>query len=124
MKRIICGSTGYANEITETHAGVKYSIKTTEVDNSPEADPFKLFQDFKGQVSEIHPYDDADYAWATFATGVVKYYRGSKLVDKSYYGDANDFEAETNEWCQLVVDNVIDNLQDLNKNVKSIMIHN
>lgn len=124
MKRIICGSTRYANEITETHDGINYSIKTTEVDNSPEADPFKLFQDFEGQVSEIHPYDDADYTWATFARGIVKYYRGSKLIDKSYYGDSDDFETETSEWCQLVVDNIIDNLQDLNKNVKPNMIHN
>lgn len=102
----------------------RFSVHYNNIDNGPTADPVSMLRQFKGQVSEIHPYDDADYAWADLSKGVVDYYRSNKHIDKSYYGTSDDMDVENEEWCEAVLHAVAENLVDLNRDVEPLIIHN
>lgn len=102
----------------------RFSVHYNNIDNGPAADPVCMLRQFKAQVSEIHPYDDADYAWANLSKGVVDYYRSNKHIDKSYYGTSDDMDVENEEWCDAVLYAVAENLADLNRDVEPLMIHN
>ena len=106
------------------YKGQRYSIHYTEVNTSPEADPMDMFHDFCGQITEIHPYDEGDYAWASFKNGVVKYYRNGRVIEKSYYMDADDMDVENFEWCDAVISNIVEILYSLNQGVEKRMMYN
>lgn len=102
------------------HFGVHYNL----IDNSVNADPQDMWNEFTAQISEIHPYDDAEYAWASLKSGVVSYIRNGKTIDKTYYVNADDMDVENNEWCDMVVEEAARHLRKLNSGVKPKIIHN
>lgn len=78
-----CLTESYYSDLTEyrvvNYDGRRYGVHYNKVDNSPEADAQKLFDDFRATVSRISPYDDADYFWASIEKGVIKYIKDQKL---------------------------------------------
>lgn len=114
----------YPEYMKASRDGQDFSIHYTEVDTSPDADPWKMFHEYKATVSEIHPYDDAEYAWAQIENGVIKYIQNGKVVDKSYYMTADDWDVENNEWCDSVINEAMDTLNQINSNVQPRIIHN
>lgn len=103
--------------------GRKYSVYYNEIDNSPDADPYQMWKDFKAQVSMISPYDDADYVWANIKNGNIFIMRGNKAIDSSTYSNAEDMDIENDEWCQAVIDQAIDNISEINYNIEPKIIH-
>lgn len=101
----------------------RYTIMYSEVYNAPDADPRKMFHEFEAQISVSNPYDDADYVWASISNGVINYVKNGKVIDKSYYMDADDMDVENDEWCDVVIEQALENLESYNSNVKSRIIH-
>ena len=124
MKKVIKSNTDLNLYNTFKLGNKRFSVHSNDIDNGPTADPMSMLRQFKAQVSEIHPYDDADYAWANLSKGVVDYYRSNKHIDKSYYGTSDDMDVENEEWCEAVLYAVAENLADLNRDVEPVMIHN
>lgn len=102
----------------------RYAIKYTDVDSSPEADPWKMFKDFKAQISVSNPYDDATYYWAKIENGVIKYIRDGKVESTNTYMNADDMDVENDEWCDDVIDIALRRLGDLNADIEQRIIHN
>lgn len=115
-------------------AVLKYKNKSfTIYDNSdsinlPADADFEALRKWKAKISQqAGPYNDADedYEWASLSNGVVSYYRRGKLVDKSYYMSPYDWGVETlGEWFQLVINDVIENLYEANRDVPDHMVYN
>lgn len=101
----------------------RYTIMYSEVYNAPDADPRKMFHEFEAQITVSNPYDDADYVWATISNGVVNYIRNGKVIDKSYYMTADDMDVENDEWCDVVIEQALENLESYNSKVESRIIH-
>lgn len=97
---------------------IRYNLVNTEA-----SDPMSLLYDFAAQVQVIAPYDDADYAWARIGYGIINYYKSGKRVAYSRYGTYDDMDEESTDWCQLVVDNALENLEELNKDVEPRIDH-
>lgn len=114
----------YDEHMTQDFRGVEYMIHYVGLDTSPSSDAQDLFNRFAAQVTEIHPYDDANYAWAKIQNGVIKYFKDGWEIDRSFYFTADDYDIDNSEWCQTVVDEAIHRLRDLNKDVKPRMVHN
>lgn len=108
-----------------TYNGRKYSVKYKEVYTGQDADVSEMFHRFKAQISELHPYDDANYAWASISDGVIEYRDGKgELIDQDFYFNADDMDVENENWCDEVVNIAIAKLNELNLNVKPKIIHN
>lgn len=101
----------------------RYTIMYSEVYNAPDADPREMFHEFEAQITVSNPYDDADYVWATISNGVVNYIKNGKVIDKSYYMDADDMDVENDEWCDVVIEQALENLESYNSKVESRIIH-
>lgn len=119
----VTANSNYTQYMTRTLHRQMFGIHYTEVDTSPEADALEMFRQFKATVSEIHPYDDADYVWAKIENGVIKYIKDRKLVDKSYYMTADDWDVENSEWCDEVINQAMEDLLQLNKTVERRMMY-
>ena len=130
-------ATAYANSSQSQYtnrAVLKYKNKSfTIYDNSdsinvPADADFEALRKWKAKISQqAGAYNDADedYEWASLSNGVVSYYRRGKLVDKSYYMSPSDWGVETlEEWFQLVINDVIENLYEANKDVPDHMVYN
>lgn len=115
----------YDEQTTLSRGGKRFSVKYNSVDTSPNADPMKMLRTFKAQVSEIHPYDEAEYVWARIGQrpGIIEYIQNGSIVDVSYYMTSEDWDVENIEWCDTVIDTAIENLIELNKNVQPRMSH-
>lgn len=101
----------------------RYRILYSEVYNGPDADPNEMFKDFEAEISVSNPYDDAEYVWAVIKNGVIKYIKNSKVIDKSYYMNADDIDVENDEWCDVVIEQALENLEFYNSKVESRIIH-
>lgn len=122
------------NSTGGNRAVLKYKNKSfTIYDNSdsinlPADADFEALRKWKAQISQqAGAYNDADedYEWASLSNGVVSYYRRGKLVDKSYYMSPSDWGVETlEEWFQLVINDVIENLYEANRDVPDHMVYN
>lgn len=130
-------ATAYANSSQSQYtnrAVLKYKNKSfTIYDNSdsinvPADADFEALRKWKAKISQqAGAYNDADedYEWASLSNGVVSYYRRGKLVDKSYYMSPSDWGVETlEEWFQLVINDVIENLYEANRDVPDHMVYN
>ena len=104
----------------------RFSVRYNAIEVSPDANPMDIWRQFCGQVTEIHPYDEAEYTWARIGhrPGVIEYIRNGKVITKSYYMTAEDWDLDTSEWLQTVIDIAIENLLDINKDVEPRMVHN
>ena len=101
----------------------RYTIMYSEVYNAPDEDPREMFHEFEAQITVSNPYDDADYVWATISNGVINYVKNGKVIDKSYYMDADDMDVENGEWCDVVIEQALEGLESYNSKVESRIIH-
>lgn len=88
-----------------------------------DSDPIHL----KFQVSEIHPYDLAKYAWARCGYKgalYVEFIKNGKVIDsmQMHYYDEEDYEDET-EYVNDIIDRVCVELADMNSTVEPIIDH-
>lgn len=100
----------------------KYAVHYTEVNT--EQDAWTIYSDFRAQVSKIAPYDDADYAWADIRNGHIDVIRNGKVVKRSYYFNADDMDVENTEWCDVIIDEAIDLIAKINKDIEPRMVYN
>lgn len=87
------------------------------------ADYDDLFHTYSAQVTEIHPYDDAEYWWAKIDTGTIEYIYRGKVKDSEYYLTPEDEDVEDDEYCDVISDRAIKKLYELNKDITPRMIH-
>ena len=123
MKRYIRSSikSPQSVRLTFEYKGTNFRVYSSDV--SDYQDPESLFNNFKADITEVHPYDLAEYAWARLADGVVKYYMNGKLIDRTYYFNADDMDVENYESADVVVYGVCDHLIQLNKRVTPRIDH-
>ena len=123
MKRYIRSSikSPQSVRLTFKYKGTNFRVYSSDV--SDYQDPESLFNNFKADITEVHPYDLAEYAWARLADGVVKYYMNGKLIDRTYYFNADDMDVENYESADVVVYGVCDHLIQLNKRVTPRIDH-
>lgn len=100
----------------------KYAVHYTEVNT--EQDAWTIYSEFRAQVSKIAPYDDADYAWADIRNGHIDVIRNGKVVKRSYYFNADDMDVENTEWCDIIIDEAIDLIAKINKDIEPRMVYN
>ena len=124
MKRYIKSSTSKSDKTvrnTLRYKGTRFRINSTDISRCCGSD--SLFDQFKANISEIHPYDLAEYAWATLENGEVRYYKNGKLIDRTFYFNSDDIGIEDSEWADDVIMDVCDHLIKLNKNVEQRIDH-
>lgn len=100
----------------------KYAVHYTEVNTDQDA--WTIYSDFRAQVSKIAPYDDADYAWADIRNGHIDVIRNGEVVKRSYYFNADDMDVENTEWCDIIIDEAIDLIAKINKDIEPRMVYN
>lgn len=123
MKRVIKGST-YNKHVNIQHGRQKFSVHLDETG------PY--VGSFAAQITEIHPYDDADYTWAKIDfNGQVKFIQDGKVIDKMQLPSYNpeDYEeyhenASVDAYINDMLDTVAVELMDINRDVEPIMVHN
>ena len=116
MKRMIKAATQYDHYMTYNHGRQKFGVHYS--------DPNR-FGDMQAQVSEIHPYNEAEYAWAKIEGPTVKFIKNGKVVDRMNLGTYEEDEWENlDEFIDSQIDTIAVALMDMNKDVKPIMVHN
>lgn len=114
----------YGMYTSAQYNGTRFSIYYNEIDTSPEADGMDMFNTFKAQISENHPYDDGEYLSAVLEKGVINYrLNGKQPVKQSFYFTPDDMGVENEEWCTLIIEQAIEELRELNKSVEPRMVH-
>ena len=108
--------------MTVTKDRKKYAVQYTEVNT--EQDAWTIYSDFHAQVSRIAPYDDADYAWADIKNGHIDVIKGGRTIKRSYYFNADDMDVENTEWCDIIIDEAIELIAEVNKDIEPRMIYN
>ena len=116
----------YTDYFRVEYRGNGYAIHSTPVDNRPEADSRKLFEDFRATVGVSNPYDDADYYWARIQDGIIEFIKDGKVDrdETEFYYDADDMDEENSDWCGVIIDIAVQKLDRLNKDIKPRIIHN
>lgn len=124
MKRQISASSQYNDFFTIQHGPKKFAVHFS--DNGPYEGAFAA------QITEIHPYDDADYAWARIPfNGYAEFIQKGKVVDRMQLPgyeeeDYEDYEGYSglDQYYNDMLDSVAVELMHINRNVKPIMVHN
>lgn len=121
MKRFIGGSSEYPDYMTIQHGRQRFSVHIDQ------EGPYR--GSFAAQITEIHPYDDADYAWAKIQfNGQVVFIKNGQIVDKmqlpTYEEDDYEEVASVDAYISDMLDTVAVELMYINKDVKPNMIHN
>lgn len=116
----------YTDYFRMEYRGNGYAIHSTPVDNRPEADARKLFEDFRATVGVSNPYDDADYYWARIQDGRIEFIKDGKVnkAETEFYYDADGMDEENSDWCGVIIDIAVQKLDRLNKDIKPRIIHN
>ena len=107
----------YDNRFTYNRGGQNFSIYAF---NTYDPDSFKC------QISEIHPYNDADYAWGEKdRPNSASIYQAGKRIKRIQVPewDADRYEDE-NEYYDEVIDRICVTLRNINKGVEPRMVHN
>ena len=126
MKRVIRAAqqSSYEDFMTIHHGRQKFGVHI-DVSDSPKDNNWGPP---RFSMSEIHPYDDGDYAWCKrddSSSLRVDFFRNGKKLDSmnlwSYESD--DYENYT-DYIDDVLDQVAIELMDVNKDVKPRMVHN
>lgn len=114
----------YPEYMKVSRGGQDFSVHYNLIDNSPSADAHKMWLEFQASVSAIKPYDDAEYAWAQIENGHINVIKGGKVIQQYYYFDADDMDVENSEWCDTIIDEAIDLIAKINKDIEPRMIYN
>lgn len=88
------------------------------------------YNDFYSQITEIHPYDDADYAWARNYSDncfVFNIIQSGKIIDtvdlrNELFLNPDDYE-DIEDYFRAISDCVIAVLNEYNKDVEPRMVH-
>ena len=118
MKREISASSQYTDYTSIQHGKQRFSVHYSF--NGP------YEGSFVAQISEIHPYDDADYVWAKInANGRIDYIKNGRVIDRAQLPDyiEEDYE-DVNEYYNEMIDMVAVDIMDMNRSIKPVMIHN
>ena len=119
MKRQISASSKYNDYMTINHGPQKFSVHIS-YDGPYEGS-------FAAQISEVHPYDDAEYAWARIGfNGSTDFIKDGKIIDKMQlptYED-DDLYENVEEYYSDMLDSVAVELMNINKDVKPRMMYN
>ena len=116
---------------TYEYGGQKYMIHDTE-SSDPLLPGYKILQ-----ISEIHPYDDADYAWAIYDAADNPNYacivRNGKTEDRiaispwadneEYYEEYYDADSALDQYRDEVIIQLVYALRESNEDVKPRTIH-
>lgn len=105
------------------YENVLYHIRYVEVD-SEQSSSDEMFNQFKAQITEIHPYDDAKYIWVRIESGKIKFIQDGKVIQTEYYSSPDDMDVENYEWCTIICDDAIRLMRDMNQSVVPKMVHN
>ncbi len=111
------------DDLTESYNSFNWhgQVKIGVHDNDP-----KWPDEYVCQVDEIHPYDDAEYAWAKKVSPVsAKIIQNGKVIETISVPEWDDevFEDE-NEYYNEVIDVMVRAIRKINKDVEPIMVHN
>lgn len=119
MKRVIKAARSYETQEYVVKDGTKYSVKYTYAEDLYAVDMY---------IGTIHPYDDADYAYAFIEDGIMKIYTyvngRPKLIRRHYIIDNIEHTQGRPAELEDIIDYTIYELQDANKNVKPKMMYN
>lgn len=106
----------YTNHFTYNRGGTKFSI-----DSKYNDDPYN----FQCQITEIHPYDDADYYWVKkdgpASASLIKGNKRVGYIDIDEYDE--DYYETPEEYIDAIVDYMCVELRNHNKNIKPEMVH-
>lgn len=117
MKRLIkaSGSVRYDQTTIINHGPQRFHVKFTTHNDIIDA----------VQITEIHPYDDAEYAWARMIGPQVTFIRDGKILDKMTMAEYDDEYYDTfDEYLDDTFDAIAVELRHFNKDVKPVMVHN
>lgn len=114
----------YPEYMKVSRGGQNFSVHYNLIDNSPSADAHQIWLEFQASVSAIKPYDDAEYAWAQIENGHINVIKGGKVIQQYYYFDADDMDVENSEWCDIIIDEAIDLIAKINKDIEPRMVYN
>lgn len=119
MKRVVASKSWNGHDATYhkyTRSGQDFSVYMYD-ENDPIAVRFS--------ISEIHPYDDAEYTWARYDNLVVEFIKGGKVIDKMHMHDYDEDYYETvDEYVADLLDSTAVELIEMNKYVKPRIVHN
>lgn len=89
------------------------------------SDPDRLGT-FTADITEVHPYNDADYAWAHVDGLSAKFYNRQGYIDKMHLWsyEPEDYADDVAGYVYDVFDAVCDELIKMNEKVKPVMVHN
>lgn len=117
-----CSSTNdYTDHYNVKYDNVKFSVYTKYGD-----DPEK----FQCQISELHPYDDASYAWVKKNSPIdaIVYKNGKPyghIEVRDWDDDAEqEYRGNTTKFISDMVQHLCQELRKFNKDVKPEMVHN
>lgn len=118
-------ATSYINKRSKVIKNKRnYSVRYTEVYNGQDADAQDMFDKFEAKIAELHPYDDANYAWADISDGVIEYRdQNGELLNKHFYLNADDMDVENENWCDEIINMAIEELNRLNSTVSPKIVH-
>lgn len=114
MKRYI-RSSQYTSRYNKTVDGQKFSVYTIYEDHP---------ENFQCQVSEIHPYDLAEYAWAKKdSPSSATVYKNGKKIGYIEVRDWDEYEENENnpsseKYIKEITDYICKQLRSYNQNVK------
>ena len=114
----------YPEYMKVSRGGQNFSVHYNLIDTSPSADAHQMWLEFQASVSAIKPYDDAEYAWAQIENGHINVIKGGKVIQQYYYFDADDLDVENSEWCDIIIDEAIDLIAKINKDIEPRMVYN
>ena len=118
MKRMVKANTQYTDYATIQHGRKRFSVHLN-YDGPYEGS-------FAAQITEIHPYDDAEYTWAKIGyNGQVQFIRNGKVVDKMQLPtyESDDYES-IEDYYNDMLDTIAVELINMNRDVEPIMVHN
>ena len=124
MKRYVRANTEYPEYLNIQHGHAHFGVHANFDGPYPGS--------FAASVSEIHPYDDAEYTWAKIGfNGQTIFYRNGKVVDKMQLASYEPDDYEEQEFSTSAVDQYINDCLDtvatellqMNRDVKPIMVH-
>ena len=121
MKRVIA-ATSFNSQLKNYSSRIVRNKRFKIHQNSPK-DPNNL----KASVSEIHPYDDAEYTWARIgAKGSMyaEFIQNGKIIDSMQFAYFEPEYHDSELYIQDVINTLCEELIRFNKNVEPVMIHN
>ena len=120
IKSTIVNASAYGSQTFIEVEGVKFSVK----DKPLHWCEYGL-SDYAAQITEIHPYDDAEYYWAKIEGANAKF-----ILDRSVKSSMQlptfdeDKYADESEYINTIIDIVCRELRRLNKNINPRILHN